>query len=300
LRNFLLVAGIVILALYLYAQLVRRTSMFFPAKYPAGQWDVSALPVRPEDIEFTTADGVRLHGWLFHGSSAGRWPAVPPPARRPADQPAGPPALLLWYHGNAGNITERAPMAAELARRGISVLLFDFRGYGKSAGSPSESGLFRDSLAAYDFARSRTSGEIALYGESLGGPYSAYVATQRRVRCVIIENSIPSLAAIGNTLYRPLPLGLFAPFALTTTRWLNQAGVPVLVMHGKRDQVIPYSLGKQLYDELRVPKEMLICETAGHCETATAEPARYYETIVRFVSSPHPAPSPRSAGRGKG
>jgi fermentation-respiration switch protein FrsA (DUF1100 family) len=261
-RNLLIFAAIAILILYLYSQLVRRTSMFFPARYPEGTWSVSGLVVQPEEVEFSTTDHVRLHGWLFR---------------------AGDP-MLVWCHGNAGNITERAPMAAEFARRGISVLLFDWRGYGKSEGSPSESGLFRDALAAYDFARSRTTGEIAMYGESIGGPYAAYVAKHRRVRCVVIENSMPSLAAIGNALYRPLPLGLFAPFALTTTRWLNQTGVPVLVIHGKHDQVIPFALGKQLYDGLRVPKEMLVSEMAGHCEMATCEPARYYNTVVRFLT----------------
>ena len=100
---------------------------------------------------------------------------------------------------------------------------------------------------------------------------------------MIIENSFPSLMAIGNALYRPLTLGWFAPLALTTTRWLNAAGVPVLVMHGKRDQVIPFALGMELYDRLRVPKELLVSEIAGHCEFATAEPERYYDAVVRFI-----------------
>ena len=238
--------------------------MFFPARYPEGAWDASAFAVRPQDVEFRTDDGVRLHGWWFQASD----PRAP---------------LIIWFHGNAGNITERAPMAAELARRGIAVFLFDWRGYGRSDGRPSESGLFRDAIAAYDFARTRTQTPIVVYGESLGGPYAAYIARHRPVRAVIIENSIPSLTAIGNALYRPLPLGWFALGALTTTRWLNEAGTPVLVMHGKRDQVIPFALGMQLYDGLRVPKELLISETAGHCEFATTEPARYYETVVRFV-----------------
>jgi len=258
-RSALILAGVVILILFLYAQIVRRTSMFFPSRYPEGDWNTTA-----ENVEFTTSDGVRLHGWFFH---------------------AGEPTVI-WFHGNAGNITERAPMAKELARRGVSVLLFDWRGYGKSEGAPSESGLFRDALAAYDFARSRTN-EIVVYGESLGAPYAAYVAAHRKVRCAVIENSFPSLAAIGNALYRPMPLGVFAPFSLTTTKWLNKAGVPVLVMHGKRDQVIPFALGMELYKGLHVPKELLVCENAGHCEIANAEPERYYEAVTRFVRARH-------------
>src|SRR6185503_6287796 len=102
------------------------------------------------DVWFTTGDGVRLHGWFFR-----------------APQPGAP--LILWCHGNAGNITDRAPMAAEFARRGVSAFVFDWRGYGKSEGKPSESALYRDALAAYDFAvKSLGAKSIIVYGESLG------------------------------------------------------------------------------------------------------------------------------------
>jgi len=251
---------ILVIILFAYAHMVRRSSMFAPAKFPEGDWTTTA-----EDVHFKASDGVQLHGWLFR---------------------AGEP-LLVWFHGNAGNICERAPMAAELARRGISILLFDWRGYGKSEGTPTESGLFKDALAAYDFGAAQSK-DIVLYGESLGGPFAAYVATKRKARRVIIENSFPSLAAIGNALYKPLPLGWFAPFALTTTRWLNQAGLPVLVMHGKRDEVIPFELGIQLYTGLRVPKELLVSETATHDAIAATEPQRYYDSVVRFCRAAIP------------
>ena len=252
--------AVLLVVLYGFAQYVRRTTMFFPDKYPSGDWSTTA-----SDVTFKTDDGVQLHGWLF---------------RAPNDHAP----LLIWMHGNAGNITERAPMASELARRGVSVLLFDWRGYGKSAGTPSEDALYDDALAAVDFARAHAGGELALYGESLGGPYAAYAASRRPVRCVVIESSFSSLTALGNALYNPIPLGWFAPRAMTTLRWLNTAHVPVLVMHGRRDQVIPFALGKALFDGLTVPKEMLISETAGHCEIPFVEKERYYDTVVRFVS----------------
>ena len=242
---------------YLFAQYVRRTSMFFPSR--EGDWSSG------NDLWFTAGDGVRLHGWLF--------------AAPERDAP-----LILWCHGNAGNITDRAPMAAEFARRGVSAFVFDWRGYGKSEGRPSEGKLYLDALAAYDFAATSLGAKsIVAYGESLGGPYAAYVAKERKVRAVVIENSFPSLAALGNALYHPIPLGWFAPLAMNTASWLNEAGVPVLVLHGRRDEVIPFALGVKLYDALRVPKEMVICETGGHCEMATVEPERYYHSVVRFA-----------------
>jgi alpha-beta hydrolase superfamily lysophospholipase len=249
---------------FLLAQYLRKTGMFFPSIYPEGRWETDQWMVEPTEHFVVTSDEVRLHAWLFR-----------------AEKEHAP--LIVWYHGNGGNLTDRADMAVELARRGISVFLFDYRGYGKSEGRASESKLFLDVIAAHDFADDLTNAPVFLYGESLGGPYAAWVAKERKnVRGVILENSFPSLKDIGNALYAPLPLGWAAPFALRTTHWLNEAGVPVLVMHGTRDRVIPYALGKKLYDELRVEKTMLTSH-AGHCEIPIFEPERYYDAIVKFV-----------------
>lgn len=256
---------VLLTAIFAFAQFLRRTGMFFPDRYPTGQWDRENFLIQPSEHTFTTSDGVTLHAWQFTST-----------------QPNAP--VMIWFHGNAGNLTDRAEMAQEHAKRGISVFVFDYRGYGKSEGKPSESKLFIDSLAAFDYVRSRGAKDIALYGESVGGPYAAWVARERKglVSAVVIENSFPSLKDIGNALYRPLPLGWAAPFALRTTDWLNDAGVPVLVLHGTRDAVIPYALGKKLYDGLRVPKEMFTSH-AGHCEIPLFEPGRYYTTVNRFV-----------------
>lgn len=262
-----IVIAMAIAGLFGFAQYVRRSSMFFPDRFPAGDWDTAPLPVKPEEHHIDV-DSVRLHAWLF---------------RADADAP-----LLVFCHGNAGNITGRAGLAAQLARRGVSVLLFDWRGYGKSTGKPTEDGLFRDALAVYDYAHQKLGAKkIVMYGESLGGPYAAFVATKRKVPSVIIENSFPSLRELGNYLYRPIPLGWTAPFALTTARWLNEAGLPVLVMHGRYDQTIPYALGKSLYDDLRVPKQLLTSETADHCELASVEGDRYYDTVTEFIRRYH-------------
>ena len=255
-----LLFGVYLLTLYL-----RRVGMFFPDKYPTGRWDTKAWMVEPSEHWFTTSDGVRLHGWYFRAAN-----------------PDGP--VIVWCHGNAGNLTDRAEMAVELARRGVSVFVFDWRGFGRSEGRATERGLFHDALAAHDYVRGLGAKEIVMYGESVGGPYAAWVARERKdVRAVILENSFPSLRDIGNALYHPLPLGWFAPFALRTTKWLNDARVPVLVMHGTRDAVIPYALGKKLYEDLDVPKKELLTCDAGHCEIPLFDAKRYYDTIIRFV-----------------
>ena len=265
-RSLLITAALVVLGIYAFARHARRSSMFFPDRFPIGMWDPGAFGLSPEDHTFSTSDGVRLHGWLFRAD--------------------GESPLIIWFHGNGGNITNRAPMAAEFARRGISVFLPEWRGYGRSEGRPTEAGLYHDATAAWEHAV-KTLGwnpsTIVVYGESLGGPYAAFVASRRQVAAAVIENSFSSLADLGNTLYAPLPVGWTAPGAMATTRWLNQSGVPVLVMHGRRDQVIPFSLGQRLYDGLKGPKEMLVSETASHSEIPSVEGERYYGTVERFV-----------------
>jgi uncharacterized protein len=263
-RRVLTFVLVLLAAIYLFSLYLRRTGMFFPDVYPLGRWETTAWLVPPSEHYFKTTDGVKLHAWYFRAAN----PEAP---------------VIVWCHGNAGNLTDRADMGSEFAKRGISVFLFDWRGFGRSEGKAIEGKLFRDALAAHDYVRSLGAKRIVMYGESVGGPYAAWVAKERKdVAAVIIENSFPSLREMGNTLYAPLPLGWTAPFSLRTTKWLNDAGVPVLVMHGTRDAVIPYALGKKLYDGLNVPKELLTAN-AGHCEIPLFEAQRYYESVSRFI-----------------
>lgn len=261
---------ILFLGIYLLTLYLRRTGMFFPDKYPTGRWNTQLFMVVPTEHYFETSDGVKLHAWLFR--------AADPPAN--SDSP-----VIVWCHGNAGNLTDRADMAVELAKRGISVFVFDYRGFGRSEGVARENKLFRDAEAAHDYvAKTLGAKDIVMYGESVGGPYAAWVAKERKnVRAVIIENSFPSLRDMGNALYRPLPLGWFAPFALRTTKWLDDAGVPVLVMHGTRDAVIPYALGKKLYDDLDTKEKQMLTCNAGHCEIPLFEAKKYYDSVTQFV-----------------
>ena len=253
--------AVLFVAIIAFAQFLRRTSMFYPERYPLGNWNVPGA----QDEWITTSDGVRLHGWLF----------------RAAD-PNAP--LLVFFHGNGGNLSLRGPIGAELARRGISAFVFDWRGYGRSEGSPSESKLFKDAEAAYAFASKLAPPDrIVLYGESLGGPYAAFIAKTHKARCIVLESTFPSLRELGNAIYSPIPLGITAPFALRTREWVTDSGLPALVMHSRNDNVIPYRLGKSLFDGLRVRKEMLTSDAQGHCAIEPDDRDRYYDTLVRFV-----------------
>jgi hypothetical protein len=257
-------------ALFVLAQVMKRASLFFPDRYPSGVWNTTSWPIRPDDHYFTTPDGVRLHGWSFRATGNAR------------------PPLLIWFHGNAGNLTLRAPAAIELAKCGVDVFVFDYRGFGRSEGRASEAALRIDSEAAYDYAVSRFGdhgGRIALYGESIGGAYAAWVASKRNARCVILESSFPSLAAEVNAAYRPLPLGILVPGSLPVLRWLNAAGIPVLVAHGRKDVIVPFAVGMKLYEGLRVSKRLFVSEEAGHCEIPAIEGPRYAEVVAQFIGA---------------
>jgi len=254
---------------FLLARYIRNHGLFFPEPYPSGFWNTEALDPQPEEFSFLTSDGVRLGAWLF---------------KTPVAEGKGP--FIIWFHGNAGNITHRGPVAAEMARRGATVMLFDYRGFGRSEGSPSERSVMLDAEAAWSYATGQLSADrrrIVLYGESIGGPYAAFVAARHVPCAVIIENSIPSLKAAARVVYPHLPLNLVARDGLTTTRWLNEAGAPVLVMHGRRDTILPFQLGEELFDSLRVPKRFFVSDLADHDQIPDVEGPRYYDAVFSFV-----------------
>lgn len=249
-----------------WAGAARRKRLFSPAPWPEGDWNVLPPDQRQEYI-VPTPDGETLHAWYL--DSGGRYDPI-----------------LLWFHGAGGNLTSRVPVADRLRQNGVSVFLFDWRGYGHSTGKPSAKGLMTDAFAARDFVARHfpQARPVVLYGESLGGPYAAAVAARREAASVIIENSFPSLSALAQVEYFPWPAGLLVPFSLRTADWLNDAGLPVLVMHGRKDQTVPLQLGIRLYESLRTPRALLISD-AGHNEIGLVDCERYDAAVLDFVGA---------------
>lgn len=244
-------SAIALLLLTIAARTMKRQTLFFPTRHPDGIWTRESFSPLPEDRWFTAADGVKLHGWFF----------------RAAD-PGGP--VLIWSHGNGGNLTYRADTAAAFARDGISVFIYDYRGYGKSEGTPAEDALYRDVVAAWEHVVSSGiagSDRIVAYGESLGGPYAAHLAAVRKVRGVVLENSFHSAGDVGTRMYR-IPIGLLLGDSLHTADSLRRANVPVLIVHGTGDRVIPVGSARRLHAEIAEPKELWLIEGADHNELA--------------------------------
>jgi fermentation-respiration switch protein FrsA (DUF1100 family) len=192
-----------------------------------------------EELCFTTADQVRLHGW---------W--IPAPNAR---------HTLLFMHGNAGNIAGRLPSLRLFHDLGLSVLIFDYRGYGRSAGAPDEQGTYRDARAAWDalVARGIPPERIVLFGRSLGGAIAANLAADVAAAALIVESSFTSAADLAAALYPWLPARALLRFRYDTRARLRERSCPLLVVHSDEDELIPYSHAMELYEAASPPKSLL-------------------------------------------
>ncbi len=245
----------------LYALLcyLASRSVYFPSRYPEGFWEMQGR-LGAQDVWLDTRDRQRIHGW---------WLARP-----------GTRRVTLFLHGNAGNITHRFPSMSAIADAGSSILMIDYRGYGRSSGSPTERGLYADADAAYDYliAHGHKPEDIVLHGESLGTAVAVDLAVRRPCAGVILEAPFPSARAVAATV---LPVvGPMLIWGFDTVRKLDRVHVPVLVIQGDRDEVIPPPLGQAVYDAVRGKKWFMRVPGAGHNDILeTAGPA--YESGLR-------------------
>jgi pimeloyl-ACP methyl ester carboxylesterase len=198
-----------------------------------------------EDAWIDTEDGERLHGWFV--------PAVD--AR----------GTLLFFHGNAGNISHRLESVLIFNRLGLNVLIVDYRGYGQSSGKPGEEGTYRDARASWDYLvqqRSVPPKTIVIFGRSLGGAVGAWLASQSDVKPagVIIESSFSSGMDMGRQLYPVLPVRLITRIRYPVREYVTQIKAPLLVAHSRDDEIIPFSMGQVIFDAAPEPKSLLEME----------------------------------------
>lgn len=216
--------------------------------YPETGREIIATPARVglsyEDILLTTSDGIRLHGWYI-----------------PATQPRG---TVLFFHGNAGNISDRLDYLQMFYRLGYSTLIIDYRGYGKSDGVPGEQGSYRDAEAAWRYLteqRHIRSSRIALFGESLGGAVAAWLAARQKPAALVIASSFTSVPELGQQLYPYFPVKWLSHIRYDTRKALRSVTAPVLIAHSPEDDIIPFEQGRELFAAANPPKQFL--ELAG-------------------------------------
>jgi len=192
-----------------------------------------------QDVAINSA-GEELHGWL-----------VPVPQARGA---------VLFFHGNAGNVSHRLDYLRMFRELGFSVLIFDYRGFGKSSGEPSETGTYQDAEAAWNYlveTRRIAPSSIVLFGESLGGAVAAWLAARVKPRALIITSTFTSLPDLGAKLYPLFPVRLLARYEYNTRKYLQAATCPVLIVHSREDEIVPFEHGEQLYTAAHEPKQLL-------------------------------------------
>ena len=193
-----------------------------------------------EDISIATEDGEKLHAWWLPAANAH--------------------GAVLLFHGNAGNISHRIDYARMFGALCYSTLLVEYRGYGKSTGSPSEEGTYRDASASWRWltsARGFGGRDIVVFGESLGGAVATWLAEHHQPRALVIASTFTSVPNLGAELYRLIPVRLLSRFKYDTVARLPNVRAPVLVIHSRGDDIIPFSHGERLFAAAREPKEFL-------------------------------------------
>lgn len=222
-----------------------------------------------EEAWLTTGDGVRLHSWFY--------PAA-------AGSPRGHFVFLIC-HGNGGNISHRLGLVRVLLETGAGVLVFDYRGYGRSSGRPSEAGTYRDAEAAHAWLRRRgfAGTNILAYGESLGGAIATELAVRQPLGGLVLQSTFTSSTDMGREIFPWLPVGALARYRFDTLGKLPQVRVPVLVLHGRADTIIPFRHGERLFGAASEPKRF-VALAGDHNDQPEADPAAFRVGLEQFLA----------------
>lgn len=243
----------------------QRKLIYFPTQTVG---DVLLVSPDSEEVAFTTADGLTLSAWWV-------------PA---ADSPNG--STIVVFHGNGGNRSDRTPLARALAGQGYNVLLTDYRGYGGNPGSPSEAGLILDAKAAISYVESRPGVDpdrLVYFGESLGAGVAVAVAPERPPSALVLRSPFTSLPDVAKAHYPYLPTGLLLRDRFPSIDTMRTLDVPVLVVAGSRDTIVPYAQSRELYDASPGLKRFLALAGADHNDPALTHGPLLIEEITTFL-----------------
>jgi uncharacterized protein len=275
-RRVLVSAAVIYLVLVGFLMLFEEALIFPAPRYPLGDWTPAALG--QEEVYFQADDGTRLHGWY-----------VAPPEPR---------AYVLFCHGNGESVGFLGDYLALLRDElNVAVFAFDYRGYGRSEGRPTEQGILSDGRAAQAWLANRAGvrqDEIVLWGRSVGGAVAVDLAAENGARGLIIERTFTSLPDVASRHYPWAPVQLLMRTRLDSLRRINQYRGPLLQSHGTADSIIPFALARKLYDAYKGEKEFL--ELAGHDHNDPPAP-EWHDRIDRFLAR---LPAMKAAGNSTG
>ncbi len=244
---------------------IENRLIFHPS--PQVNRDPSDLGLRFDEVFLRTQDGVRLHGWF-----------VPHPEAR---------ATLIWFHGNAGNISHRLDNIKLLYERvRVHIFIFDYRGYGRSEGAVSEEGTYLDGEAAVKYVLRRVGGDsraIVLFGRSLGAAVAAEMATRFDSAGLILESPFASIAEMGRVLFPFFPVQWLVSSKYDVLEKVRSIRAPLLVIHGDRDEIIPFAQGKMVFDAAPEPKTFHTIAGARHNDTYLVGGDAYFQLLRDFI-----------------
>jgi uncharacterized protein len=261
-----LTVAVVLLAALALLWSQQRRLIYLPA--PRAVPAAAALLPGAEEVSFPTEDGLRLDGWFLPAAAAGRGPAV------------------LVCNGNAGNRSLRAPLAAALARAGLAVLLFDYRGYAANPGRPTEPGLAADARAAAAYLAGRPEvdpARLVYFGESLGAAVALRLATERPPAALVLRSPFWSLAEVGRVHYPWLPVSLLLADRYDAAQRVGRLAAPLLVVAGERDRIVPAAHSRRLFDAAPQPKRFVLLAGADHNDLDLLAGPRLLDEVTAFL-----------------
>ena len=270
--DYLMLIGKLLLGIYcalLLIIVVRQFSMVYYPNLPSRELttDPKDVGLAFENVQIATEDNQQLHGWYI-------------PAQKNSD-------VLLFFHGNAGNISHRLDSIGIFHHLGLAVLIFDYRGYGNSSGKPSEKGTYRDAQAALDYlARERQidSGRLIYFGRSLGGAVASHLAVKHPPKALILESTFTSAPDMASRLFPIFPLRWLTRFSYSNISNIKAIHCPVLIIHSPEDDIIPYDMGQNLYDSANAPKRFLQIR-GGHNDGFIQSGEIYTQGLRNFLQT---------------
>jgi hypothetical protein len=243
--------------------LIQPSMVFFPSRdltATPDQWDLAY-----EDVTIDTADGLKLHGWFV-------------PHERSSE-------VLLFLHGNGGNIAHRGESLRIFQRLGINVLIIDYRGYGQSEGTPSENGFYEDARSAWRYlteTKGYRAGQIVIFGRSIGGAVAANLITEQQPAKVILESTFSSARDMAGSLMPVLSKIVILRYNFDAISHIGQLQTPLLVLHSPDDEIIPFRLGEKLYDAADGPKQFVKLKGDHNNGFIESQPD-YERALARFL-----------------
>ena len=256
--------ALVVLAVVLWTQIERRY-IFFPSAYI--QYTPDQVGLSYEEVFFLSDDGLRLHGWYVPGQSDITW---------------------LWFHGNGGNIGDRVEELALFRHRlGINQLIFDYRGYGRSQGRPSEQGTYRDARAALAYLQGLSyvaPERIVYFGHSLGAAVAVELAASQPPLALVLVSPFASISDMARLTMPVLPLHWLVRNRYDSLAHIGRVDRPLLVLHGDRDETVPLSQGKKLFHAANPPKQFRLLPGAGHNDTSSSGGSAYWDALTEFIA----------------